>query len=168
MTQTISELVDLELDNEKRDSVITSLCKDTEAQVHWRNYHLIGNVIRDEVSVAGSDLGKRIAKSLDSEPTVLSPNRVRIEQPAKDLWKPVAMFAVAASMALVAVVTLNPLNNGLPSNNSQTIVSTANEKDLFAQEFGEMLVEHGEFTASPGLNGLVAYAKLVSAQSLNQ
>ena len=31
-----------------------------------------------------------------------------------------------------------------------------------------MLVGHAEFTASPGMNGLIAYAKLVSAEQLQQ
>ena len=47
-------------------------------------------------------------------------------------------------------------------------VSSTIEQQKFAQEFGEMLSEHGEFTASSGLNGLVAYAKLVSNQRLEQ
>jgi hypothetical protein len=80
------------------------------------------------------------------------------------------MFAVAASLALVAVVTLNPATKKPAQVQlaSSTTEADTIQQQKFAQEFGEMLVGHGEFTASAGLNGLLAYSKLVSNQRLEQ
>jgi hypothetical protein len=79
------------------------------------------------------------------------------------------MLAMAASIALVAVITLKPSGIVTPV---QVAASSAPPADseiaAFEQEFGEMLVEHGEFTSSPALNGLVAYAKLVSNQRMDR
>ena len=125
----------------------------------------------------------RIRKAVDHEPTVLAPV-TKMEKPTtnSEAMKSAGMFAVAASLALVAVLTLKPESASVeggaaviassetdPSSNPATVVSSpAAEQQSFESEFGQMLVEHGEFTATPGLNGLIAYAKMVSNENLDQ
>ena len=77
---------------------------------------------------------------------------------------------MAASLVLVAVISLNPLDQTGSRDLDNQISDAVDSHDsiLFSEEFNEMLVEHGEFTASPGLNGLMAYAKFVSDQGLDQ
>jgi len=166
MKEKISQLVDQELSAAERDRVLASLAGNPESVRAWRDYHLIGNIIRDEVDVVGSDLSENIARSLENEPVVIAPGANPAPRATPDLWRPVAMFAVAASMALVAVVTLGPVNQ--PVDGVPGIASSPTAPDFFSSEFDEMLVEHGEFTASSGLNGLVAYAKLVSDQDFDR
>lgn len=172
MNEKISQLVDSELDPDQQRSLLESMSDQPDAQSTWRRYHLIGNVIRTEIHVAGRDLSASVMQRLEQEPVVLAPrkkdssrNRSRM-----DVWKTAGMFAVAASLVLVAVVSLNPFEQkqaGVElAENIQTPAS--DEMARFAQEFDEMLAEHGEFTASPGLNGLIAYAKLVSNQQIEQ
>ncbi len=105
MTEKISRLVDSELDPVQQRSLIDELVDDTKAQSRWQRYHLIGCVIRDEVITPGRDLSPQIMDKLKNEPTVLAPrNTGAINQPSSDVWKSAAMFAIAASLVLVAVV----------------------------------------------------------------
>jgi negative regulator of sigma E activity len=172
MSEKISQLVDNELDPVQREKLFSQIV-DNQTEIRaWKCYHLIGNVIRDEISSAGKDLSNRVAEKLNSEPTVLAPSSIAESRETKttDIWKSAGLFAVAASLVLVAVVSLNPLDQGDSRDQDNQISSAVNSHDSirFSEEFNEMLVEHGEFTASPGLNGLMAYAKFVSDQSLDQ
>ena len=190
----IAQLVDHELTSAEQSQVFDLLIKNKQAAKKWQRYHLIGNIMRDDIHQSGNDMSESIAAALELEPTVLSPNRfsnqvsdqisnqASDEKTSSDLWKPVGLFAMAASLAVVAVVALNPVNDqitdqqntrfaALDENQVETQVQTQVQTDqsvLSAQEFDEMLVEHGEFTSSSGLNGLLSYAKLVSSQSLDQ
>ncbi len=180
MNRKLSELIDCELTDQQQSDAVDELSASRESAQSWVNYHLIGNIMRGEISSAGSDLSARISQAVDREPTVLAPaaiaKQLKDSTPANDIWRPIAMFAVAASIALVAVFVVNPLPD---STSSKQLVVTeevdsgsgeiiTDEKQLFAQEFGEMLSVHGEFSATSGLNGLVAYAKLVSNEPLKQ
>ena len=185
MNEKISQLIDQELNPEQRNALLEWLINNDAsnndtARKSWKRYHLIGNVIRDEVSSTGKDLSALVRDKLEKEPTVLAP--LSIKKPvsndrknerkheSKDVWKSVGLFAIAASLAVVAVVTLTPVKfdgiavqltaSGKAFNSSQAT--------QFSHEFDEMLVGHAEFTASPGMNGLIAYAKLVSAEQLQQ
>ena len=214
MSEEISQLVDGEMDKEQTQFLLESISIGKQSAKSWGTYHLIGNVMCGEVSVTGQNQALSIAEALENESAVLSPSMLSNVYPVSgsgkrssagigslsggkgghidgagkisgnDYWRPVGMLAVAASIALVAVITLNPSqkssfdsseldpsesvahNTGITSDTQ--IVSSTMEQQKFAQEFDEMLSEHGEFAAASGLNGLVAYAKLVSNQRLEQ
>ena len=172
MTEKISQLVDNDLNPDQRETLFSQIMENqTEIQA-WKSYHLIGSVIRDEISSAGRDLSGLVAEKLNSEPTVLAPSSIKESRDSKaiDIWKSAGLFAVAASLVLVAVISLNPLNQTGSRDLDNQISGAVDSHDSirFSEEFNEMLVEHGEFTASPGLNGLMAYAKFVSDQGLDQ
>lgn len=172
MSEQISQLVDKDTDEGTQNSVFDSICSDELKSKTWARYHLIGNIMRGEVFKTGRDLSRSIAESISNEPTVLAPRTIKTESIPKDLWKPVSMLALAASIALMAVFVLNPIGNGsrndVPRLAAIDGVNSISQEQKFANEFDEMLAGHGEFTASSGLNGLVAYAKLVSNQHLEQ
>ena len=83
---------------------------------------------------------------------------------------PIAWGAVAA--VLLAVILFNPLYRpfGNPVGNNRPIAQQAQhaERDnaQLAQEVNALLVKHGEFTSTPGMNGLGAYVKLVSGDAI--
>ena len=183
MKDTVSEIIDQRVGPGELGTEIDRISSDRKACARWRNYHLIGDVIRGEVHATGDCLMERISTAVNREPTVLAPvakkQKVRT---STDAMKSAGMFAVAASLALVAVLTLKPestpveggaaviANSGdsiLPNETADKSSSVAQQQS-FESEFGQMLVEHGEFTATPGLNGLIAYAKMVSNENLDQ
>lgn len=99
--ETVSGLVDnYQQDIEKLDSILN----DELLAQRWENYHLIGDVLRDEVpSEIQLDLSEQIAQAIAEEPTVLAPKRHKIIQKAKEkviqLSKPFGQVAIAASAA---------------------------------------------------------------------
>ena len=66
----------------------------------WARYHLIGDVLRDSSStIAPAEFAASIAARIADEPTVLAPRRR-----TKSAMRPVAGFAIAASVATLAVI----------------------------------------------------------------
>lgn len=184
----VNDLIDQRLNAAGSKSAL-DICVNDHSAVHsWRNYHLIGDVIRGDVSQTGNCLVSRVSDALDKEPTILAPVRPLSSSlaqsggsasaatsadiaPKNDTLKSAGMFAIAASVALFAVLAFTPAP--VTTNNSSTVAAVTVPEDpasaqTFEAEFGQMLVEHGEFTSTAGMNGLVAYAKLVSNSSLGQ
>ena len=192
--ESVSDLVDQQLPVDDIDAPMQGIVSNPKAIKNWRNYHLIGDVIRGDVQSTGDCMIERMGAVLAAEPTILAPLKLTDEQIVKtpekngDVWKSVGMFAVAASVALMAVLTFSGADNGLRTNRATQIASavpvaapptatplnnvqqTVDGQVLasFESEFGQMMVEHGEFTATSGLNGLLTYAKLVSNENLGQ
>ncbi len=188
MKDTVSEIIDQRVTSQGFVDFIDQVVTDRRALEKWRNYHLIGDVIRGEVTATGNCMVARVHQALESEPTVLAPiaepvtNNIEVVRPSNtEALKSAGMFAVAASIALMAVLTLSPgapmaerdgseiaknTLNSLPEVDS-TVPGESVQQQAFETEFGQMLVEHGEFTATSGLNGLITYAKLVSNENLD-
>jgi len=100
--ETASLLIDeKELSNEQLDQLIN----DQQLTDTWDRYHLIGDVMRNEVSDAITlDLSTQIAAAIDAEPTVLAPKpTIPVLQRAKakvvQFAKPLGQMAIAASAA---------------------------------------------------------------------
>ena len=166
MTEKISALIDQQGTPRQKQAVFDHILADDGARRVWQRYHLIGCVLRGEVRQTGTDLSVRIRAQLEREPTVLAPMRARAIP-----WKPVGLLALAASVALAAVLIVNPAFNPAGEDGANRIADNSVgagfeqasfEPARFESTLSEMLAQHGEFTSAPGLNGLVAYAKLVS------
>lgn len=119
--EAISSLVDnyRTTDNES-EQTIDEMLKDEHLSTTWQHYHLIGDVIRDEMPpVMQLDLSAQIAEALQDEPTILAPKRVADKTPntfkAKvvQLVKPLGQLAIAASAAglMIIGVQQNTVNN---------------------------------------------------------
>ncbi|MCY3768823.1 MAG: sigma-E factor negative regulatory protein [Gammaproteobacteria bacterium] len=165
MNERISELIDNELDSRACDTLLKKLAGKKAGTRKWRQYHLIGNVIRGEAGAGGVDLSKKIMAQLDKEPTILIPVRKNsiLARVRLDRFKTTGAVAVAASLVLVAVISFQPGAENRPR--TATLTQAVMDPALI-QEFNEMLVGHGEFTASWGLNGLASHAKFVGNQAL--
>ena len=76
--ELISSLVDncsLSIDKVVTNKSIDDILKDDELSAKWQNYHLIGDVLRDEVPTSLQlDLSSQIADAISQEATILSPN----------------------------------------------------------------------------------------------
>lgn len=184
MKEIVSEIIDQQVDPRELGEAIDQVARDRAACEKWRNYHLIGDVIRGEVNTTGACMMDRLQRTMEQEPTILAPAAEaerNISKPNPDAWKSAGLFAVAASIALMAVLTLAPESSTLKNEGSViaehnqdstegaiAMTDAQRQQQQFEAEFGQMLVEHGEFTATPGLNGLIAYAKMVSNENLDE
>ncbi|MGL1959256.1 MAG: RseA family anti-sigma factor [Colwellia sp.] len=76
--EAISSLVDnytSSTDVTIAEHIIDNMLLDEDLSKTWQNYHLIGDVMRDEMPQSLQlDLSKQIAEVIDAEPTVLAPS----------------------------------------------------------------------------------------------
>lgn len=81
---------------------LADVARDEQARATWARYHLIGDVLRDGLGdVAPNTFAASLADKIDLEPTVLAPQKSK-----RTLAGPVAGFAIAASVATLAVIGL--------------------------------------------------------------
>jgi sigma-E factor negative regulatory protein RseA len=133
------------LDNLSAELSLEELASQNELSETWDRYHLIGDVMRDDIPQALQlDLSAQIASAIESEPTVLAPPKVsksasasvkttnqKVGQVNKgfkakvvQLIKPLGQIAIAASAAGIMLlgVQQNTANNDGP-NSGQVIPS---------------------------------------------
>lgn len=103
--EQISALMDSELQD---DNVLESFIADDMTHNRWQRYHLIGDVMRgDAPQMLNLDLSADIAKALEDEPVhqVLEDNDVLRAKKVLPQWlKPLGQYAIAASVAVVAIL----------------------------------------------------------------
>ncbi|QIZ77503.1 sigma-E factor negative regulatory protein [Ferrimonas lipolytica] len=97
------------VDGNEHDGMLDQIMSDPELRQRWQNYHLVGDVIRNEVPAQiNFDIAGQVAAQLELEPTVLAPkpSKQRFAMPAKvvQLSKQFGQYAIAAGVAAVAVV----------------------------------------------------------------
>ena len=102
--EQLSALVDDELTQEA-SSVIESLLEDNDAKQTWTRYHLIGDSLRGHLPGHIGDISGNVSQAIASEPTILAPKKK-----SSDLMKPVMGFAIAASVAAVAIFNVQQAN----------------------------------------------------------
>ncbi|WP_448548803.1 sigma-E factor negative regulatory protein [Thalassotalea fusca] len=141
--ETISSLAD---NYQLNDSAIKEIVDDQEQSEQWSRYHLIGDVMRDDVpSTIDTELSMRIADAIADEPTVLAPvHKPGISQQVKakviSFVKPMGQVAIAASAAglMVLGVQQNVAQNDVtsPSQIMQTrpLIGTAQPVSLNYQQ----------------------------------
>lgn len=103
--EQISALVDDELADWERESLIDRLERDPVLLGRWERYHLISNVIRSKrPAPLNSDLAERVSQALDAEPALLAVPARRRTLPLPVSKRQVAGWAIAASVAAIAVL----------------------------------------------------------------
>ncbi len=132
MSESKFETVSLLVDNyQQSDEAFEALLEDEQLSDTWDRYHLIGDVIRGEVSNNLSfDLSDKIANAIADEPTVLAPvvsetRQNTVKAKVVKLFKPVGQMAIAASAAglMILGVQQNVAQNDIvvPNQVVQTI-----------------------------------------------
>ena len=110
--EAISSLVDnYRATEHESEQAIDDLLKDEHLSTTWQHYHLIGDVIRDEIpSVLQLDLSSQIADALQDEPTVFAPKSIPVKESSTfkakviQLVKPFGQLAIAASAAGLMII----------------------------------------------------------------
>jgi sigma-E factor negative regulatory protein RseA len=135
MKDRISTLMDGELDEREAAEVISSVANDAQARDTWRTYHLIGDALRENGSVAAP-----------RRPAANSPTW-RIALPA---------MAVAAAVALVSWVAFAPVQTDKPAEApvAQVVPLPAGATDY--------LLAHQGYSPRVALQGVTAYVRTVS------
>ncbi|CAG9000484.1 MAG: Anti-sigma-E factor RseA [Candidatus Celerinatantimonas neptuna] len=106
--EQISALMDSELQDEK---VLESFIADDMTHNRWQRYHLIGDVMRgDAPQMLNLDLSAGIAQALENEPAheMSGDNDIsrmrKANRPVPQWLKPLGQYAIAASVAVIAIL----------------------------------------------------------------
>tara|TARA_B110000914_G_scaffold221082_1_gene232241 strand:- start:139 stop:741 length:603 start_codon:yes stop_codon:yes gene_type:complete len=108
--EKVSSLVDNAHDNEQQSvELFEQLSIDSVLGETWSRYHLIGDVLRDELlSDISLDLSIQIAQAIADEPTVLAPKKAKLLNSVKakvvQFSKPFGQVAIAASAAGLMII----------------------------------------------------------------
>lgn len=176
--QLVSSLVDDELSLENS---FDQLVADSKLQDTWGRYHLIGEMMRDEANFPGLDISQAVSQAVAQEATVLAPvpkEPAAIHSPSehnpvadnsnvislgKKLWQQAGGFAIAASVAMLALYNV-PNNEQTASTaniqvaltnvtNAPAVLATQQDNRLELLTMHEMFITHDQLAQQSG-NGL--------------
>ena len=178
----LSCLMDGEISRETSRFLVRRLGADEKLRMTWARYHLVRDCLRyKEGNLAGSDFTSRVQTALAHDDPGNARRRFTVS------WlKPVAGVAIAASVALMAIVTVGPgqgpvngsaselaespqaesfvsPNSGLGPNlrlNSQQ-VSTQGGMISRNDRLNSYLLRHYQVTGSTGGKGFVTFVPIV-------
>ncbi|MEJ2385652.1 MAG: RseA family anti-sigma factor [Xanthomonadales bacterium] len=106
----ISSLMDGEVSAETGRFLLRRLGSDADLSATWARYHLVRDCLRhDDGTLYGSDLCRRVNRALQDEPVARGGR-----WPAQRWLRPVAGGAIAATVALMAVLVVDPGNRAAP------------------------------------------------------
>lgn len=185
--ERLSAIVDDEIEATDQH-VLTEIAADTVLKAAWGRYHLMGAVVRDELSTAAQfDLASRIHQQLAAEPTILAPRNRR-----REFRRPLAGLAIAASVATVAVLGFKPGSSqetagvmaardpmSLQSQSINTTFATGNgngfqpvaaavpteSSEQFHRKLNSYLVNFNEQRSNLGVPGVHPYVRVVGFEN---
>lgn len=179
--EQLSALIDGEHDN---DHVLDKLIHDEEMKQTWSRYHLIGDCLRDNLpDQISNQVSENVSQTLRDEPTVLAPVKKQFD------FKPLAGFAIAASVAMAAVFTIqtdnditSPSINGtavatntpaqaesFDFSQAQVLPATVTQSDtpeaVANERLNNYLLNHNEYRSNAGVNGIMPYVRMVTIET---
>jgi sigma-E factor negative regulatory protein RseA len=129
----LSCLVDGEINRETGRFLIRRLGTDEELRATWTRYHLVRDCLRhQDGGIAEEDLCARVNLALENQ-TPLTPSR----RLGTSWLKPAAGLAIAASVALMAIVTVGPGVPGTPETGGDLAGKAAAEPFTSPQSLGQ-------------------------------
>ncbi|WP_434930277.1 sigma-E factor negative regulatory protein [Shewanella sp. HL-SH5] len=146
MVKSSQEWVSAAVDGEVDDQTLAQLASDVDSHQEWQRYHMIGDTMRGELPAAiDLDITASIAAAIALEPTIMAPKAkmseqddavITASQPSNvvSLFKQFGQYAIAASVALVAIVGVQSYDQDpdspLPVFNTRPLVGTMSPVSL--------------------------------------
>ena len=176
--EQLSALVDDELSDVEQPLLLGRVQRDTELRECLGRYQLIGEVMRGIADTTTLGVADRVRRVLLQDVGGQVPDTPK--QEGFNWWKPVAGFAVAASVALVAVLTVSSLRETasdavpeLASSNPAGVPAVARVSDDqwdriepgIDKRLSGYLVNHNEYAASRGVQGVMPYVRIVGFEN---
>ncbi|ACJ30466.1 Sigma-E factor negative regulatory protein [Shewanella piezotolerans WP3] len=139
------EWVSAAVDGELDEQTLAELAADADSHEQWRDYHMIGDAMRGELPQTVSiDLSASIMAAIDEEPAIIAPKQTTVKtatMPTSNkvvpLFKQFGQYAIAATVAMVAVVGVQNYNqetlldnSPLPVLNTRPLIGSASPVSL--------------------------------------
>ena len=181
--EQVSALMDGELENDST-SILKELSDNHEYQQVWCRYHLVGESLRGNLpSHIDLKLADRVSAVIKDEPHVLAPKHM-----VTHFFKPVMGFAIAASVAIVAILGVRQTGTS-PSNiptqsvavhqpeiiSPQPQLANLSTEQEAQQPFltykmpanatarlNRYLVNYNEYRTNAGVQGMLPYVRIVA------
>jgi negative regulator of sigma E activity len=174
--QSLSSLLDGELAPDELEQALDRILADQDLQAYWHAQYILSAVIRDDRTQDCCHIVDKVAAAVAKEPVIIAPynltpmNLSDRKTPGNvvSIWsnrkKALSYVAIAASFVAIVMVSYSPDPVSTPQmvDTGSTGVPTMAAK----QELQSMIVQHGEFSGTAALNGLVAYAKVVNGTTI--
>ena len=137
--------MDHQLSAPEMDELATRMAHDPSLRNCWTRYHLIGDALRNNSrnnlpDSIKHDLAARVAKIIDSEaPLPISLDTYRhtrqhIKGRAAAFFKPVVGKAIAASVAMVAIVSFNMTSGVNPTGQHRVMAPLQNNASMMSPQ----------------------------------
>jgi sigma-E factor negative regulatory protein RseA len=174
----LSCLMDGEINRETGRFLVRRLGADQELCATWARYHLVRDCLRNQDGkLAGNGLSSRVRQAIGDDAVRKTPVRR-----ARDWLKPAAGLAVAASVALLAIVAVEPgardlqragespaapaVAESFTSPQALTPAPPSQQASLAGQATGDnrmnvYLLRHYQATGSTGGKGFVTFVPIV-------
>lgn len=178
LQEQLSALVDDELPAAEHALLLERLTRDAELRECLGRYQLLRDVLNNRVAMPVDDrFVDRVMGAIESEPTY------QAHPPAawRRLGKSLAGVAVAASVALVAVLALQNSDPGAgtpaprvasldtpPAAPAPAEVWERRPPAPVDERLNGYLVQHNEYAASSGVQGVLPYVRIVGYDSGNE
>lgn len=163
------------------DDVMSRLvASNKDFQEQWKHIHVIRDVMRGHrVSSKVHDLNLRVSQALENEPTILAPRKRFSKQ---QIMKQAGGFAIAATMAVTAVLTVQqrniepkndpmavasiPMQASQPAaGNLQTVAASQEETPRISsaveRKLSRYIVNHNEYSTTSNMQGMLPYVRIV-------
>lgn len=182
-TESLSALVDGEADELEIRRILNQLDKDDEMRGKWKNYHLMGSLMREE-SFDSIDLTQGINQALDGVVDPASNDAPVLENhdtvsAAKSAWyKPLTSVAVAASVTLAVLIGVQSIepdagmdlaNNATeaPAELAASTLSFEEQQKLEAaqQQLQEYVLQQSDLDRENNAKGQLPFARVVEFQT---
>lgn len=165
--EQLSALVDDELEDSEQSLLIRQMARNPELRERLLHYQIISDALHDNLpQQIDTRFYERVHAAVQQEAAIdAAPSRLAA------LLRPLAGVAVAASVAVVAVVSLQAVRQQDPA--ATTSVATAPTVDSYiraenaptpvAQTRGldVYLVNHNEFAVNRGMQGMLPYVRII-------
>lgn len=107
LNQKISQFLDNELNFDEAMILLEDMNRKPELKEQMMRYEAIGNTLRNETFIlANPDFASRISQQIKQEPAYLLPKTQRVHRPKPIDKASYKLFALAASVAFVTVLSL--------------------------------------------------------------
>lgn len=174
INEQLSALVDGENQQAELDLLFRRVARDSTLRDQWERYHLISDTLRqhlpDPVPVG---FVQRVMDAIQNDEAATGTASSQQPVVQRSTWlKPVAGFALAASVAMVAVLSFDrdelsaPQGSLIASVGSPETSTPSTGSGLELDErLSAYLVNHSEYVSMNGVNGVIPYARMVGFQT---
>ncbi len=178
LLEQVSALADDELGSREAELLLARMGRDVSLRDAWERYHLVGEAMRGSLPAARfRNLAGGVSAAIERDN---APGDVPAS-PIRKLLQPVGGFVVAASVAMLAVFTLQMPRDNAPADvvvtsggrapvaalpgRAQAVDFSGVRSEELQNQLRSYLLNHSEHSGSPRMRGVMPYVQLAAHDS---